>query len=517
MTLFFLLKPILILLTGAALIPIITRIEKLFRVKHTEKIVTFFSLVFSFYSLLILANYIMTEGHIEYYLIGFLPQQGGVVFYIDFMSIYFSLLFTGLGLLTSVYSFKYMEKDTGQDLYYMLLLILIAGMIGVSFSGDFFNFFVFWEMMCISSYTLVSFRKDRWEPIEAGFKYLIMSTIGSLLILFSISLLYGVTGTVNFRLLGVALSHLTDTELLSWYLPIGLVIAGFGVTAAVVPFHTWLPDAHIGAPCSFSAMLSGVISKIGIYGIIKILFTVFNPVEFNFSTLLVVLSVITISTGNFMTLLQSDIKRFLAYSSIVNIGYILSGIGIGGYVITEYYSISPQSSLTIAVIAITGGLLHIFNHTVGKSLAFFCSGCFLHATDKRDITFLEGIGRKMRLTGISLSIALLSLAGIPPFSGFWSKFFIIMSGLSIPTDNFLTIVTTLIILNSIFTSAYYVWLIQRIIIKKPKKALSTVKEAPISMIVPIVILAVIIVIFGVIPGPLINLAEYIAKLLLINL
>ncbi len=507
----------MILLTGAALIPIVVRIERLFRVKHAEKLVGVFSLVFSFYSLLILLNFVRAEGHVEYCFNGFLPLQGGVELYVDLVSIYFSLLFTGLGLLVSIYSLKYMEKDTGQDLYYMLLLILIAGMVGVTFSGDFFNLFVFWEMMCISAYSLVSFRKHLWEPVEAGFKYLIMSTLGSLLILYSISLLYGVTGTVNFRLMRGALSHLTGPELLPLYLPIGLIIVGFGVTAAVVPFHTWLPDAHIGAPCSFSAMLSGVISKIGIYGIIKVLFSLFNPIGFSYSTVLIIFSVITISTGNVMALRQSDIKRFLAYSSIVNIGYILSGIGIGGYVITKYYSIDPQVSLTIAVMAVTGGLLHVFNHTVGKGLAFFCSGCFLHAVNTRNIPTLEGIGRRMKLTGASLSIALFSLAGIPPFSGFWSKLFIIMSGLSMPSDLFLTIVTAIIIINSIFTSAYYVWLIQRIVIKQPKKKLLTVKEASMSMIIPITVLSIIIIFFGLIPGPIINLAESIARTLLTGL
>jgi multicomponent Na+:H+ antiporter subunit D len=163
---------------------------------------------------------------------------------------------------------------------------------------------------------------------------------------------------------------------------------------------------------------------------------------------------------------------------------------------------------------VTGGLFHVFNHAIGKGVLFLCSGCFLEQTGTRDISALEGIGRKMKLTGLSLSIGLFSLAGIPPFSGFWSKLLIILGGLAMPSDNLLMSITIIVIINSIFSASYYLWLVQRIMVAKPKRGLLKVKEAPAAMIIPIIILAALIIIIGLMPGPILNLIGDVAKTLL---
>jgi len=183
---------------------------------------------------------------------GILPASS--LFEIDTLGIFMATLFLFIGLLTSVYSVKYMERDTRLAEYYILLMLMVAGMLGVVFAGDFFTFFIFWEIMCLSSYVLVAFRKERWEPVEAGFKYLIMSASGSAMVLFAMSLLYGMAGTLNFAYVRLALSK---PQLGGWALmAMVLVIVGFGIKAAVAPLHTWLPDAHPAAPSSISAMLS---------------------------------------------------------------------------------------------------------------------------------------------------------------------------------------------------------------------------------------------------------------------
>jgi multicomponent Na+:H+ antiporter subunit D len=508
------LQPMLILLGGAALTPVASMAGRAFKVERVREIVCILAFALSFYTLFFLHQEVQASGPARYVFAGFLPLNGGVELYADLLSIYFAWLFTGLGLLVAVYSTRYMEKDTGQDSYYTLLLTLVGGMVGVAFSGDFFNLFVFWEMMCISSYALVSFRKHLWEPVEAGFKYLVMSTLGSLMILYGISIFYGMTGTVNFRLIRSGLIAHGGLSLITLYLLIGIIVAGFGVTAAIVPFHTWLPDAHPAAPSSISAMLSGVVIKAGVYGVGRSMFTLFNPTTFNYGALLMVFGVITLTVGNFMALLQTDIKRLLAYSSIVNIGYIITGLGIGGYVITKYYSVDPRAALGVAMLAATGGLFHVFNHAVGKGLLFLCSGCFLHEAKTRDISALEGVGRRMKWTGASLSIGLFSLAGIPPFSGFWSKLFIILGGLGIPGDSFLSTITILVVLNSVFSASYYLWLVQRILVKKPSAGLKAVKEAPLPMVAPVVLLAALIILVGLTPGPMISLVESVSKTLL---
>lgn len=509
------LQPILILLGIAGVMPIIAVIARAAKADKIRDIVAIAAFAAAMYSLIQLYGIIVAEGAQKYVFAAFGPDRGGVEIYADVYSVYFGMIFCGVGLMAAIFSYRYMEIDTGLDRYYALLLILVAGLIGVAFSGDFFNLFVFWEMMCISSYTLVTFRKYRWEPVEAGFKYLVMSTLGSLLALYGISVLYGLAGNLNFEALRAFMSTGgAGTNPLTLYFVIGTIIAGFGVTAAIVPLHTWLPDAHPAAPSSISAMLSGVVIKAGIYSMSRGLFTIFNPTIFDYGTILMLSGVVTITVANIMALMQRDIKRLLAYSSIVNIGYILTGLGIGGYVLVHYSQTAPEAAMSVAVFAIGGALFHTLNHAIGKSLLFLCSGSFVHEAGTRDITQLEGIGRKMLFSGTSFTIGLLALAGIPPLSGFWSKLFIILAGFSIPDDGFLKLISIIMVINSIFAASYYLWLLQRIMLKTPKSIVEKIAEAPFTMVLPVVLLAAACVVIGIWPGAIIKIATEATKVLL---
>jgi proton-translocating NADH-quinone oxidoreductase chain N len=420
-----------------------------------------------------------------------------------------ALLFCLLGLFVSIYSVKYMEDDTGLDKYYSLLMVLVAGLVGISFAGDLFNLFIFWEAMSLSSYALVAFRKYRWEPIEASFKYLVMSTIGSLTALYAMSILYGLTGTLNISQLAAIIPTLKIPSQIP-YLIIVAIIAGFGVTASIVPFHFWLPDAHPAAPSGISAMLSGVVIKAGVYVIARILFTIFNPVAFDFGTILVIFGIITLSVANFMALLQRDIKRLLAFSSIVNIGYIIFGFGIGAYALNVY----GTAGYSIATLAVMGAIFHIFNHAIGKGLLFLGAGCFIHEAGTRDLVDLEGAGKKMPWTGTSFSLGLLTLAGVPPLSGFWSKLFIILAGFTVPGNTFMVVTTSLVVLNAIFAAAYYLWLMQRLMLRAPKPKVERAHEVPILMVLPVVILGLITVILGLWPFEIMGFAEVATRSLL---
>jgi multicomponent Na+:H+ antiporter subunit D len=509
------LEPILILLGIAAIIPIIEAITRTAKAEKARDILAIAAFAASMYSLIQLYQTVMTSGAQKYVFAMFGPDRGGIEIYVDIYSVYFGLIFCGIGLMVAIYSFRYMEVDTGLDKYYALLLILVAGLIGVAFAGDFFNLFVFWEMMCISSYTLVTFRKYRWEPVEAGFKYLVMSTLGSLLVLYGISMLYGLVGSLNFAALRTfMLTEGANTNPFTLYFIMGTIIAGFGVTAAIVPLHTWLPDAHPAAPSSISAMLSGVVIKAGIYSMSRGLFTIFSPSVFDYGTILMIFGVATISIANIMALMQRDIKRLLAYSSIVNIGYILTGLGIGGYVLAHYYKVAPEAAMAVVVFAIGGALFHVLNHAIGKGLLFLCSGCFVHEAGTRDIAELEGIGKKMMFSGTSFTIGLLALAGVPPLSGFWSKLFIILAGFSIPEDGFLKLISIIMVINSIFAASYYLWLLQRIVLKTPKPAAEKAVEAPFTMVLPVVLLAIACVVIGIWPGAFIRIATEATKVLL---
>ena len=327
---------------------------------------------------------------------------------VDMLSVFMASTFIGIGLLAAVYSIKYMEGEKGIPLYYTLLLSMVGGMVGVAFAGDFFTLFVFWELMCVSSYVLVAFRKRRWESVEAGLKYLLMSAAGSAFLLFGLSLIYGLAGTLNFH--GLA-SVLKGVKPNIWLGMASLFLfAGFGVKAAVVPLHTWLPDAYSAAPAPISAILSAVVTETGVYALCRVFFTVFQPLQVQWSMVLAVLSLVTMTFGNITALLQDDLKRLLAYSSIGHIGYMLVGLAVG------------------TQIGLTGTALHIFNHALMKGACFLCAGAFIHAIGSRYIGDLAGIAKKMPGTCLCFAIALLSLTGVPPLNGFMSKWLVFQAG-----------------------------------------------------------------------------------------
>jgi len=501
------LQPIIILLAGALLLPITEFLGIKFEKFRETVAVIIFGL--SLYSALGIYMEVQILGQLTYSFSPFVPPIG-VDFFVDQFSIFVALLFILLGLLISIYSIKYMEADTGLDKYYSLLMTLVAGLVGISFAGDLFNLFIFWEVMSLSSYALVAFKKYRWEAIEASFKYLIMSTIGSLTALYAMSVLYGLAGTLNISQLASIIPTLETYPPQLPYFIIATIIVGFGVTGAIVPFHSWLPDAHPAAPSGISAMLSGVVIKAGIYAIARILFSIFIPTAFDFGTALILFGIITITVANFMALLQRDIKRLLAYSSIVNIGYIIFGFGVGAYAL-HVYGVGGSS---IAALALMGAIFHIFNHAIGKGLLFLGAGCFIHKSGTRDLLELEGVGKKMPWTGTSFSIGLLTLAGVPPLSGFWSKLFIILAGYSILENSFMVIVTSIVVLNSIFAAAYYLWLLQRVMLRDPKPRIKGIHEVSILMVIPIVILGLITIIIGCWPFEIINFADVAARSLL---
>lgn len=430
---------------------------------------------------------------------------------IDPLSAFMVLLFVGLGLLVSIYSIKYMEHDTGLDRYYAMLLLLVAGMMGVAVAGDFFTLFVFWELMSVSSYSLVSFRKYRWEPIEAGLKYLVMSTLGSLVALLGISLLYYHAGTLNFATLSKAFAEPGGAPVLYNYVILLLIFVGFGVTASIVPFHTWLPDAHPAAPSSISAMLSGLVIKAGVYAIAKGSFTIFAPSSFDYGVLFVVFAVITTTVANVMALLQRDIKRLLAFSSTVNIGFILFGLGTAAYALYR----SVEGAAFASAMGLVGALMHIFSHALGKGLLFLAAGSFITRAKTRNIYDIQGIGRAMPWTGVAFSIGLLSLSGVPPLAGFVSKFILLMAGYSVG-DVFMNVVTSLMLVNSVFAAAYYLRLVQICVIRPRGERVVGLKEASPVIVAPLLLLMIALIVMGCYPWPLLDVAQKATSALLLQ-
>jgi multicomponent Na+:H+ antiporter subunit D len=480
-------EPLDALLIFTVSMPVIGWVAHKKRVRPIQAVYAALALSFAAYFLFRLYEDVAEKGVIL--IVGQVPFNPLVeaCLRIDTLSVFMAFLYAIIGLFATVYSFRYMERDTGLSEYYTLLLGMIAGMTGVVFAGDFFTLFVFWEFMCLTSYTLVAFRKQKWEPIEAGFKYLIMSATGSATILLAMSFLYGMCGTLNFATLAVWLSEATPDMWL--YMTLALIIAGFGIKAAIVPFHTWLPDAHPAAPAPVSALLSGVLVQTGAYGLIRVLLTVFGSMQGVWQATLAIFAVFTMFIGNFLALLQYDIKRLLAYSTIAQMGYILFGIATGLHQ------------------GLTGSFFHTMNHALMKSLLFLSAGGLIYRTGTRDLRELQGIRRAMPITSMSLAVGAVAIAAIPPLNGFWSEWLIVLAGLEAGMFPF----SALMVINMLLSVAYYLRLIYILVLKEPTPVSAKATEAPASMLIPIMILAVLCIIIGIYPGPFVAFSQEAAQ------
>jgi proton-translocating NADH-quinone oxidoreductase chain N len=390
------------------------------------------------------------------------------------VGILFSALIALLGLLASIYALDYIREGATQ-LYHMLYLLLLTGATGVVLTGDIFNLFVFFEILCISSYALVAYLGDK-AGIESAVKYLIQGAMGSSLMLIGIGLLYGLFGTLNMADIA---SNIHTVSSISIFVPLVLLITGLGVEAAIFPLNAWLPDAHSSAPSSISAILSGIAIKVGIYAVARVIFTIFGA-----STLLqffVFLGLLTLLIGEISAFCQNNIKRLLAYSSIGQIGLIVFALGMG----ISY--------------GVVGGLFQLISHALSKALLFLAVGYMIYRSGSMDISKLEGMGKRMPLTSLAFTIGAFSLVGLPPFIGFPSKFLIIRAALS-KEGLLFTVLIAFVLLGTVIEGAYFFRVVQVLYFKGNHTNLQR-KEAPISALISIVILMVLIVIGGVYPKP----------------
>jgi len=392
---------------------------------------------------------------------------------LDQLSYPFYLLITLVGFLATLYSIRYMEHEGALGTYYALAMAFVSGMIGVVLSTNLFLFYIFWELMLIPSYFLIAY----WGSGNArviGFKYFGMTHVGAIALLAGIVWLNSLYGSVELDTLRLALAG-GSPALLGLAV---LIFVGAAVKMALFPLHTWLPDAHAEAPTPISVLLSGVMIKTGVYAYARIILGLM-PAAFQPALPIVTpIALATVIWGGMMALVQRDIKRILAYSSISQIGYMVFGLSL-------------QS-----VAGLVGGLLHVVTHGLAKSLLFMAAGSIIHMTGERDIERLGGLMRPMWFTASVFLIGGLSIAGTPPLAGFFSEWMIFAGGF----QSNLGLYTMIALLGTALTLGYYLKAFMYVFARG--EAQVTVREAPASMAAPMAVLAAAIILAGVTMPPI---------------
>ncbi|MEK0348614.1 MAG: NADH-quinone oxidoreductase subunit N, partial [Nitrosopumilus sp.] len=402
----------------------------------------------------------------------------------------FAIAMLIVALFTTVGSFTYMRKHNSPAVYYSLILLATIGMVLVAYSTDLVMLFVAWELMSLPTYMLVGFIKKNPSSNEAALKYFLFGALSSAIIVYGISIAYGLTGSTNIGEVIQGYSTLDPSLLPLALLSVGLFIAGFGFKMGLVPFHQWLPDTYEGAPPPIAALLAAGTKKVGFAAAIRVIVLGMVVLNLDWTLALGILAVMTMTIGNIAAIMQKNLTRMLAYSSIAHAGYILIGLAV-----------APHSSL-----GLQGSLYHILNHAVMKGMAFIAIAGIVIALGVTNLDKLRGLGRRMPITALALVISLFSLAGVPPLSGFWSK--LMLFGSALDAGSTLWWAPWLAIagvLNSALSLAYYAWITRKMYFEGETQ--KRVKES--KPIIAVMIFSMIFLIgFGVYPEPLMQFVEF---------
>ena len=423
-------------------------------------------------------------------------------FKVDELSAFFLTVIFIISFLGSIYSYHYMSnssKTVRTAVNYLFYSLLVASMALVVTANNIITFMFCWEIMSLSSFFLVIYNYEEKENRKAGYLYFVFSHVGAMFIFGAFGLIYSYTGSFAFALTGEIPESIKILIFIFSFI-------GFGSKAGVFPFHIWLPHAHPAAPSHISAVMSGVMIKTGIYGILRVysILELHTPV---FGIIVLIFGMISGILGVVYALGQHDLKRLLAYSSVENIGIILIGIGLG--MIGVAYN-NPA----MAVLGFAGGLLHVLNHAFFKSLLFMGAGMVLHKTKTRSIDALGGLIKKMKFTGTTFLIGSLAISGLPPFNGFVSEFFIYFGGfkgISMDRTPFVLSLLAIISLAIIggLALACFTKVVGVVFQGEPRsKAAEDVNEDGITMLIPMGILAALCVIIGVFPEIFIRMSVH---------
>jgi len=408
--------------------------------------------------------------------------------YLDEVAFPITFAIVVLGFLSVVYAVGYTEHTENKPTFFANQLFFLMGMQWVTLATNLLEFFIAWELMLVPSYFLILFWGLPETKKRTAMKFWLYTQSGAVCILIGFGLLYFFTGTFElYAIIAMIPSFIGQLDLLK--LIFILLAAGFLVKMAVFPIHWWLPPVHAEAPTPISVLLSGAMIETGAYALVRFGIVTLGPAAASLSFWVGLLGVITMFYGGLMALVQKDIKRLLAYSSVSQMGYVLFALGM----ITTY--------------GVSGGLFHLINHAFSKGLLFMTAGAVIHQTHLRDVDLMGGLSNKMPITAFTAAVGAMSIAGSPPLSGFASEWMMFLGGFQaalmdvggIARPEFF-VLSILAVSSSIVSAGYMLRYLWKVFLGPHPDSLEDVKESSSWMTVPMIILAALIVLFGIFPG-----------------
>ena len=452
--------------------------------------------VFLIMSLFIL-DHVLTVGPIRYWLGGWRPPWG-IEYVVDAMNAYLLIIVISIVILGLIYSrgnVRHEIEERKHVTFYTLVQLMAAGMYGITVTGDLFNMFIWLEIASLTAYALIAVAGGR--ALRPAYNYVIMGSIGAVLYIFGVGWIYSVTGTLNFADMRLLLPLVYDNRAVQ--MGFAMIVVGVMIKAYIFPLHLWQPDVYTYAPSTISSMMASVHVKVMFYMLLRMFYSVFT-LDFirhyiGLDLLICWVAAIAILAGSIWAIKQRNLKRMLAYSSVSQMGYILLGLGLS--------PLSPWGLVGVAA--------HILNHAIGKGCLFMCAGAISQQEGLRDIRDFEGLGKKMPHVCAAFTIAALSMIGIPLTAGFASKLFLIVASLDAAQYPFVAV----LLLSGLLNLVYFWRVIDQMYFVKHKgtenaaEVRETGKSLPLSMVAPILILASLCIIMGIIwltniPMPLIN-------------
>ncbi len=422
----------------------------------------------------------LSEGAVSYAVGGWAPPWG-IELRIDTASAFVLLAVSAISTFVLVYSKDSIEKEIEESkhaLFYTAHLLCLAGLTGILLTGDAFNLFVFLEISSLATYTLVSLASDR-RCLTAAFRYLVMGTIGATFILIGVGLLYMKTGTLNMLDLAQRIDMYDNSRTINTGL--AFIMVGVSIKLALFPLHRWLPPAYTHAPSAVTAFLASTATKVAVYVMIRFIFTVFGADyvfhEMNMDLVLMIFAMVAIFKCSYMATVQSNIKTVLAYSSVAQIGYMILGVSL------------------VSVTGLMSGLIHVFNHALMKGALFMAVGAVFYRMGSVDLKAFRGLGRHMPLTMAAFTLAGLSIIGVPLTVGFISKWYLVSAALE--QNNW--ILAALVLGGSLFAIVYIGRILEAAYFKDLPEGVdaNSIKEVPWLMLVPMWVLVIANIYFGI--------------------